>query len=651
MKQTLQFVIALSFILSYSQSDYNSESYRVTLPDIKNLTFEKDSTANAFVIYESGNSYVSNSDYKLRSEIKHKIKILDKEGFDSGTVSIYLYENDRDFEKVDDIVGTTYNFIDGEVVKTQLQEKDIYKEKYNDNYTIVKFTLPNLQPGSVITYSYKLISPFMGKYKGWDFQGHIPKLYSEYRTSIPGFWLYHIKLVGAQKLAVNTYEIKKDCVQLYSGASADCSVSVYAMKDIPAFIEEDYMTTESNYLARIEYELETFRAPDGRINHYTQEWKDVDDEFRTRKEIGRQLKKDVDAEGLLGSKLFQQDNNLDKLKAIYQFVQQNYTWNKDYKIFTDVSVKDLIKEKTGNVSSINILLHNLLNECGISAKPVLLSTRNNGFPTTIFPVINDFNYLLVQAELDNKTYLLDATDKFLSFGQIPFRCLNQTARLMDFENGSEWIAIEPEKSNIFYIANLRVDDTGNIVGDIKSRRTGHHALNRRKAYFSNKNGYLEDLENMNDAILVSDFEVSTQNHYDTNFEESYNVTYTSNGSSSNIYLNPFFVKFFEQNPFRLQERSYPIDFGFEDSYLFSLNLKLNADYEVLETPKDFNLEMPNNTGQLFFSTKNIGDLITLNFRLSFNEAIYPPEYYESLKEFMNHVVNIQTKSLILLKKK
>ena len=41
--------------------------------------------------------------------------------------------------------------------------------------------------------------------------------------------------------------------------------------------------------------------------------------------------------------------------------------------------------------------------------------------------------IYVQATINNKTYLLDATDKYLNFGQIPFRSLNQYGRLLDFK--------------------------------------------------------------------------------------------------------------------------------------------------------------------------------------------------------------------------
>ncbi len=120
----------------------------------------------------------------------------------------------------------------------------------------------------------------MFKYKGGNFQSEIPKLYSEYKTSIPGFWQYHIKLVGQQKLAIETSEIKKECLSTSRGAVAGCSINVYAMKDMPAFIEEDYMTTKRNYLSRVEYELKTFNAPDGTKQHYTKTWKDADKDFK-----------------------------------------------------------------------------------------------------------------------------------------------------------------------------------------------------------------------------------------------------------------------------------------------------------------------------------------------------------------------------------
>ena len=186
-KYSLILLFLLLFFNTFSQTTTDSFNYRVDLNELKMKTYEKDSTANALVLYEYGNSFIEQSHFNLVTEEKHKIKILNQEGFDKATITIYLYNNERASEKVKNIVATTYNLIDGKVTKTKLDaKKDVFNEKYDKNYTLVKFTMPNVKLGSVITYSYTLTSPFKFKYKGWNFQSNIPKLYSEYRTSIPG---------------------------------------------------------------------------------------------------------------------------------------------------------------------------------------------------------------------------------------------------------------------------------------------------------------------------------------------------------------------------------------------------------------------------------------------------------------------------------
>src|SRR5690606_32293102 len=149
--------------ISFGQSGFNSDSFIVSRSDISTNTFEIDSTANALVIYEHGNSYIDQNTYSLKTEIKRKIKILNRHGFEWATAKIYLFNNNNRKEKVTQVFATTYNIENGEVTKTELKTDDIFEEKYNDKYTIVKFTLPNIQEGSVLTYSYVLESPFIYK--------------------------------------------------------------------------------------------------------------------------------------------------------------------------------------------------------------------------------------------------------------------------------------------------------------------------------------------------------------------------------------------------------------------------------------------------------------------------------------------------------
>ena len=652
MKQLLLLFILIISELGFSQSQFNSEDFTVTGNDLNLNTFEKDSTANALIIYEYGKSYVDKNTFRLTTEVKRKLKIFNREGFDQANTVVYLYKDGNKKESISKITATTFNIENGKVTKTQLEKSQIFEEKYNDHFTITKFTFPNIKEGSVITYSYTIESPFMFKFKEWNFQDDIPKLYSQYETSIPGNYEYNIKLVGFLKFDTNEQVIEKQCLEAGSNAYANCVNSNYIMRDIPAFIEEDYMTTKFNYLARIEYELKTFNGFDGTVDNYTKTWKTVDSELKTDKNIGGQLGKNSAVKKLLSESILSESDPLTKAKSIYGFVQDTYTWNNEYNIFKDVSIKNLMQNKSGKVSEINILLHNLMDENGFEVKPILLSTRNNGFATKVHPVLSDFNYLIVQITIDDKTYLLDATDKYMSFGQLPFRCLNQYGRLLDFKNGSFWIDIAAENtSSIQYRINLNLTADQILAGKTIKKSTDYHALPLKNAYFEDKNEYIKSRKNKFPDLSFPEYDVQTVDKTNSEFIEEFTIEKEVEAVGDKIYLNPFIFKFFTENLFKLQERTYPIDFGYKDAYLYVLKITVDDSFEILELPKDALIKIPNNAGAVMFNNKVSGNTLELYFKLNFNEAIYNPEYYSSIKKFMSSVVDIQKNSLVVLQKK
>ncbi len=638
--------------VTLAQSNFNSESLTVTKADLETNIFEKDTTANALVIYEIGNSYIDKGSYKLITEIKKKIKILNRNGFEKSVITIYLYNNKKSKELIKDIKANTYNIEDGKITNQKLNPSDIFTEKYNDNNTIVKFTFPNVKEGSVITYSYTLESPFIYKYKDWHFQSDIPKLHSEYKTSIPGNYEYNIKLVGLLPLDDEKKSIKHHCLE--SGlSSANCAITTYVMKDIPSFIEEGFMTNKNNYLSRIDYELKVLKTFDGRVDKITKSWETVDQEIESNPVIGRQLKKINIVKDVLNNEIINISDPFEKAKAIYQFVQENYTWNKKFRT-NEASIKNLLKNKSGNIFEINTLLHNILKQQNIEVKPVLLSTRKHGFVTKIYPVISDFNYLITQVTINNQSYLLDASDKYLAFGEIPFRCLNQYGRRLGFKNGSEWIEIKVEKSSIIqHQINLKITHKDSIKGSVKSRYTGYHALSKKKEYFESKTHYLENLENNHNTLNIKNHNIESEKS-ENKFQENYEIVFEDNEDiqiGDKVYLDPFIYKFFDKNPFKLQERTYPIDFGYKNTYSYSLKIDLGDLYEVIEYPKDVKMKLPNNAGSFLFFSKYTGNEFSLFLKISFSEAIYSPGYYAYLKEFMNKVVDAQINSLVVLKKK
>lgn len=625
--------------------------FRVSEKDLQNNIYAKDSLVSALVIYESGKSYITQSDYGVVTEYKKKVKILNPEGYKYATIKVFLHKGTSDFEKIRKIKATSYLKENGKVQVIELDKDHIFKENVNEHYDAVTFTLPNIKTGSVFTYSYTLESPFIFNYHEWEFQDEIPKVYSEYKTSIPANYNYNIKLVGLKKLDENTSDVDRDCFT-YGTASADCAKSLYVMKDIPAFIEEDFMTAKENYLSKIEYELMQVNYFDGRVDDITKSWRDADREIRMRS-LGGELRKFSSVKNLLNEETVSEKDQLIKAKKIFEYVQQNYVWNKEYSLFHDISVKKIVKEKSGSIGSINCLLHNLLKKNGIEVYPVISSTRNNGVPTKLFPVLSEFNYLLVKVKIDGKEYLLDASDTYVSFGQIPFRCLNSYGRQIDFKKGSEWVSLESKKSSMNYVSlNLKFTDLSTVTGILKTGFSGYHTLLKKKEYYPNPEAYLNKMEDDNVDLEVLKYEIKSNGLDDDKFQEIIELKKEFQIETGNvIYLDPFFFKFFTANPFKLQNRTYPVDFGYKDSYLYTLSLDVGEFYQFGDVPKDYTLVLPERKAEVTYNSVVTGSKIDLRFKINFKESEYSPVLYEGLKKLMEKAVSTQLNSIIVLNKK
>lgn len=653
MKYLISMITICFFFEIHAQ--FNVDSFEVKLSELTTNTYSKDSTAKSIIIYEEGDSFIHKTSYNLITKVKRKVKILDKNDNNQITVSLLVYNNDKKTRKevIRHLEAYTYNLENGKIIKTKLKKSDIFEEVYNKNYKLIKFALPNIKNGSVITYSYTKENPFIYKYSPWYFQDEVPVLYSEYRTSIPGNYTYHVKLVGSKKLDFYESKLRRRCLEGSLGAYSDCEDAQYIMRDVPAFKEEDYMTTKDNYISRIEYELKEIRGFDGSVDRITKTWKDTDKELKLDPNIGKQILKVSHAKNVLPASILAEKDILKKAQSIYTHVQDNYTWNKKFNIFSNVSVKNLKKHKTGNVSEINIFLHNLLEYHNIESKIVLLSTRKNGLATKVYPQMSDFNYLIVEVSIDGVSYLLDATDKYIPFGDLPLRCLNQYGRKLDFEKGSHWIDIAaPKTSSVQQKIELSIDSEDLILnGTIQTSYHGQHALTKKRTYFSNTSKFTEITKNTFEDLNITNHDVVCNSKTDPQFKESFDIMFEDlNMIENKIYIDPFLIKHFKSNPFKLKERTYPIDFGYKDSFVSSIQIDL-GDYEVETLPKVANYRLPEKGGALIYSANVSNNKLTIFLRLSFNKPIYASEYYTALKEFMDKIIAIQNKTIIVLKKK
>ncbi|TVZ15301.1 DUF3857 domain-containing protein [Maribacter sp. MAR_2009_72] len=633
----------------------NEEFGKITALQKEFTPYENDAEASAVYLYEYGNNHfeIRNDYIWLITKYHAKIKIIDRKGFEYANIEIPLFRSKDKKEKIVKIKALTHN---GDR-KHYLKKEEYFEEDVNEKWIRTKFTFPNIQEGSIIEYEYEMQSPFFFNFTGWSFQSKIPKLYSEFNAKIPGNWLYNRSLKGELNLDVNEATIEKACFNFPRAQKpSDCESLKYVMKNVPAFKEsEEFMLSANNYRSKIEFELSHYKSFYGGVEKYTKSWEDVDKEFKTDNDIGSQLRKKNFFEKNVDEKLLKEGDALTRAKAIYNFVKDHFTWNEEFGIWHDNKVKKAFDEKKGNVAEINIALINLLNAADIKADMMLMATRERGLPKKTHPVMNDFNYIIAKVDIGDDTYLLDATDKYMPFGMLPYRCLNYYGRVMDFDKESYWYDIVAESKNGQLIrTHIDLDPVNEKLSGIYDvTHMGYMKASQDKVLATTEESeYLQDLEEeISDDFHILSHEIKNLDTDDKKLTERFKFEVENSFQGGNIYLNPFVIKFFDKNPFLSSERTYPIDFGFPIKYQYLLNLKIPEGYALKSLPADKNLTLPANSGMLKLSVSDIvNGSLNMFFTFELNSAHYKTDYYTALKKLFSEAVNGQNESFIVLEK-
>jgi hypothetical protein len=644
----LLFVLFLTFS-AYTQPGIVHEYGKPSQSEIEMQFYEKDSTAQAVVLYELGDySFVVIRDkIYLLKKVYRKIKILSDDAKDFATVSIILHGTQKNHEWINGLKAVTRNGYES----THLSNDDVFYKPYSGNRIEATFAFPNVRKGSVLEYQYNHLSPFFFNLDGWTFQNNIPTVYSEFKAEIPGIFIYNRSLIGGRKLSVNSATIKTNCFSPVPGYSASCEVLNYAMEDIPPFVEEDYMLSPLNYISRLDFQLEQFTAQSGKVIPFTKSWFTVDEEFRKDKNIGAQTRRNNFLRRQLPRSINTIQEPLERAKAVFTFIQNHFDWNERNGLFFDANVRKAFNEKRGTASEINLALINALQAAGFESEIALLSTRDNGLPIKRHAIMTDFNYLIAFVKINGENYFLDATNKKAPFGILPFKCLNYDVRVMDFNNGSYWEVIKPYNYNINFVnVQLKADEDFGFSGKLRETNMGYSALNKRKELKDvNRSEYLRSIESEYGHLEITSYSVTDQHNIDKPIVEDFDIHLELNQEETLIF-NPFLFKEFKQNPFQLEERKYPVDFGHPMKYTYNFSLDVSGKYKLVELPKNQTFKMPDDMGETSVVYSESNGVIQVRFHMYVNEHHFESESYEGLKTFFNLVVQIQNNSPLLLKK-
>lgn len=654
MRYPIVFVLLLCSSFAFSQGN-GFQFGQISYDQLSATGYSRDSSATAVVLKEFGEAYLT-ADENTSLIFKHHyvIKILKTGGLERANVIIPLRRGEPRSQTLVSIKASSYNFENNRIQETQASTRNILTEKTNKYWDEKKLTIPNVRVGTIIEVEYTLDDPFFGlNFHTWEFQSDIPKVSSEYWATIPGNYRYNITWRGFLKFTKNESALVKDCFSV-AGQKSDCGRYKFMMENIPAFKSEGYMTAKSNFLAAVYFELSEHISIYGRIDKVTKEWKDADNEIKSHHEIGGQLKKGKDIIESIQPELKAISDPLEKAKRIYSFINTRFLWNGYYGFVTDDGIKKAFEKKSGSIADINLALIAAMRVAGLDANLVLLSTRLNGVPTELHPVITDFNYVVAKVNIGDKSYLVDASNPYLPFGMLPFQTLNGKARVFPEKAPSYWYDIVPtEKFKQVTIMNLTLQSNGSLKGTVENSYYGYTAYEKRTdlASFNNEEEYLADLKKNMKLVTVNSFQLTGKDIYEPKLTHTFDLEIEAlDQLGDGFMLNPFLLDKIKTNPFKLTERLYPVNFGTTLEHTIILNLTYPETFVLVEKPEKTALIIPGGGGKFLLEVTDNGNKVTMNYSLALAKPVYNSVEYRYLKELYNRVVQAQNFDWLFKKK-
>ncbi|MDT0645384.1 DUF3857 domain-containing protein [Zunongwangia sp. F260] len=629
-----------------------------------------DSAANAVILYKSEDTYYElnqNTGFTLVTDVHERIKIYNKEGFDWATKEITAYQSGSDRQKIINVKGNTYNIVNGKLEDEKLHKDGIFDEEVNKYRLKTKFTMPAVTDGSVIEFSYTIRSPFLTRIGDTRLQYTIPVNRMEVKVKIPEFFGFKLHSNLKSGLIFNidksgdtfryTYQESNrrnngwTMSSNYSSNSIDYKLDVYEINqdDIPALKEEPFVDYLENYAAYIKWELMFTKFPNSPVKNLTESWEKVtktiyDGSLGSELDQERYFRKDID-ELLKGV-----SNPETKVALIYGFVKKKVRWNDFVGCYAENGLKSAYKEGVGNCADINLMLTAMLRYAGLTANPVLISTPDNGIP--VFPTRNGFNYVVSCVELQDQTVLLDATDPLAAIGELPKRARNFQGRLIREEGSSDWVDLIPntvsEEKVYMY---LGLNDSLKLEGKASKAHQGLYAKRFRENNGMSDEKYLEKLESKLGGFTISELVVDNKKDISENIREAYTFTAKNAVEEINgkIYLQPFLFDAVRENPFKADERNYPIFFDFPSLQNENITFVAPEGYILESVPESGIFQLNGGEVKYTFLVQQSGSVLSIRSTLDLPKTYFTPEDYEGLKKFYSQIIEKQTEAIVLSK--
>jgi len=569
----------------------------------------------------------------------YRVKILTEEGRKYADIEI-VFVKDRN-----NVIGIHARTIkpDGSIrdFDGKVFEKTIEKSR-GAKYLAKTFTLPEVQPGSIIEYYYS-----------YDLQEN---------SLFDSHWILTDELfTKSAKFSLkpyshgypNNYNLRWSWHALPPGTVMPAEGPDHVVRmdahDIPAFQREDFMPPDNEVKARVDF-IYSLDSPESDTNRF---WKQVGK--KQNGELQGFVGKRKAMEEAVGQIVAPNDAPEVKLRKIYDRVQQ--IRNTSYEVRKTeqeekrdkekpaANVEEVWKRGYGDGTQLTWLYLALVRAAGLEAYGCWVSDRQQYFftPATMQAEKLDANVVLVK--LNGKDLYFDPGAEFTPYGLLTWAETGTPGLRLDGDGGT-WIKTtlpDSAESQILRNAKLKLLDTGDLDGKLTVTYTGlegmYRRLELRNADEVERKKFLED-ELKEQIPAAAELELTNKPDWASSekplvAELDLKIPGWVSSAGKRAVVPVGFFAANEKRIFEHADRVHPIYFEYPHEKIDDVTIELPAGWQVSSVPPPqtqdghvvlYDLKMESGNGTVRVTRKLNIDLLILE-----------QKYYMALRNFFQTV--------------
>jgi Transglutaminase-like superfamily len=430
---------------------------------------------------------------------------------------------------------------------------------------------------------------------------------------------------------------------------------VFIMKDIPAYKPEYKRIGRAYTDPHIIVQIKSFESKGEVLKGFDK----VDDVYNWNNRLYLMAANEKDKLTAQLSKITAgKTNDLDKIKAIYYWVQDNIryiAYEDGYSGYIPAAAQDVMAKKYGDCKGMANLLTEMLKLSGYDAHFTWIGTRHIPYLQSM-PALCVNNHAICTLNYAGKTYFLDGTESYVPFGENAFRIQGKEVMIANGEKFDiKTVPLSTANDNkIFTKADLVLANES-LNGKVKVTLSGNQRTDFHQSYqdlpTTSQQEFLNDyLEFGNDNMVATNLKTSDLKNRDilVVIEGDVDLSNTVNTISGDKYVGvDFFPKSLDKFiPDEKRIEGYDLDIivKFEDE----ISLTIPGDKKFIDKPDNLELKFD---GYEFKGEYTIaGNKMVLKKELSIKNSVIKKtdfanwiKFIESIKEFNKYLLSITKK--------